>query len=74
MVEKLSLLEVENGIRELRDVKTYIDAVASDTSRDWHAWNEVFATATGVMLQYSTELRNQLIRDQQAAATPPDAA
>jgi hypothetical protein len=73
-MSKLTLSQVEAGIRALRDVESYIKAILNDDSRDWRAWNEVFATAADVMLQYSTELRNQLIRDQHAAAAPTDAA
>jgi hypothetical protein len=71
---KLTLSEVENGIRALRDVETYLKAIMHDPGQDWHAWNEVGATCINVLLQQSTEQRNQMIREQNAAAVPTDAA
>jgi hypothetical protein len=76
---KLTLREVEDGIRALRDVETYVKAISRDTGRNWRAWDEVFATAATMLLRYSTEQCNQLVREQvareqQAAVTPNDAA
>jgi hypothetical protein len=65
---------VEDGIRALRDAKTYMCALAGDSRREWSAWDEVGAQTVEVLLCRSIELRNQMIRDREAAAVGGDAA
>jgi hypothetical protein len=69
------LLEIENGIRALRETQVYLRAIAVNPDHDfWQAWNETCSASVNVVLQRSTELRNRMIGAQQAAAVPDDAA
>jgi hypothetical protein len=74
-VAKLTLVEVENGIRALRDAQVYLHAIAVNPDQDfWQAWNETCSVAVDVVLQRSIELRNRMIGEQQNTALSDDAA
>jgi hypothetical protein len=69
-VAKLTLAEIENGIRALRETQVYLHAIAVNPEHDfWQAWNETATCSIDVVLRRSIELRNRMI-----AATPGDEA